>query len=243
MARVRTVGEATSWAERVGLALLFPKANVVLPSLWEQVNGSPERTWTVRDEHGQFLDWTPEMGTIWGLKDDLAELNLVCVGRHLARMIALVSPRVLPALVAARPEPELDPVEAEVLEAVRAAGEPLTAPELREVLGRDKKTVERAISALHRQLLLTNGRLDDAAGSWGAMGHDLLARKWRLPKKLPPRERSRRELAALVLASARELTAADLGGALGWRRAEAVEVLDEVAESRETSGFRIWVRP
>ena len=44
MARVRTAAQAAKWVDRVGLALLFPKADVVLPSLWEQVNGSPERT-------------------------------------------------------------------------------------------------------------------------------------------------------------------------------------------------------
>lgn len=243
MARVRTLKQAAAWVDRVGLALLFPKANVVLPSLWEQVNGSPERSWTVRDEHGAFLDWTKELGTAWRLKDDLPGRNLVCVGRHLARVIALVSPAALPALVAARDAPELEAVEVEVLDAVGRAGEPLTGPELRGLLGRDRKTVDKAIASLHRHLLLTNGRLDESEGTWGAMAHDLLARKWRLPKRLPAPEQARRELAGLVLASAGELSAADLGGALGWRRKAAAGVLDEIAESREEASFRIWTRP
>ena len=245
MARVRTAEQATTWVNRVGLALLFPKANITLPSLWEQVNGSPERTGTVRDEEGRFLEWTKEMGILWRLKDELPALNLVCVGRHLARMVALVAPPVLPALVAARPEPELDPIESEVLAAVSSAREPLTGPDLRRLLGRDKKTVDRAISVLHRHLLLTNGHLDvgEGTGTWGALAHDLLARKWKLPKKTPPLEQARCELARLVLASTGELTAADLGGALGWRRKEASSVLDEIAESREENGFRVWMRP
>ena len=243
MARVRTAERATAWVNHVGLALLFPKANVVLPSLWEQVNGSPERNWAVRGEDGRFVEWSTEMGITWRLKDELPEHGLVCVGKHLARMAALVSPAVLPALVAARPEPELEASEAEVLAAVGAAGEPLTGPELRALLGRDKKTVDKAVLVLHRHLLLTNGQLDAGEGAWGALAHDLLARKWRLPDRLPRRDDARRELARLVLAAAGELSAADLGGALGWRRNESAAVLDEIAESRDGGGFRVWTRP
>jgi hypothetical protein len=209
------------------------------------VNGGPERTGSVRDEEGRFVAWTKEMGILWTVKDELPSLDLVCVGRHLARMVALVAPPVLPALVAARPEPELELVESEVLAAVSSAGEPLTGSDLRRLLGRDKKTVDRAISVLHRHLLLTNGRLEtgEGTGAWGALAHDLLARKWKLPKKRPPHEQARCELARLVLASTGELSAADLGGALGWRRKEAAAVLDDIAESREENGFRVWVRP
>jgi chromosome segregation and condensation protein ScpB len=241
--RVTTLEQAAGWVQSVGLALLFPKANVVLPSLWEQVNGSRERASAVRDEHGEFIRWTKEMGTLWSLKDDLAAGNLVCVGKHLARVVALVSPRVLPVLVAARPEPELTEVEAEVLTAVAAADGPLTGPELRDLLGRDKKTVDRAIVVLHRHLLLTTGHLSESDGAWGALAHDVLARKWKLPKRLPPVQQARRELATLVLAGAGELTAADLSGALGWRRPEAAAVLDEIAEGRDEDGFRLWVQP
>jgi hypothetical protein len=183
------------------------------------------------------------MGITWGLKNDLPARNLICVGRHLARMVSLVSPAILPALVAARPQPELDPVEHEVLGAVSAAGEALSGPELREVLGRDKKTIDRAVAVLHRHLLLTTGHLDETEGTWGALAHDLLARKWGLPEKLPAREQARRQLAQLVLESAGELTAADLGAALGWPRAEAAAVLDEIAEGRDGGGFLIWARP
>ena len=39
-----------------------------------------------------------------------------------------------------------------------------------------------------------------------------------------------------------ELTAADLAGALGWPRAAAAAVLEEVGEGRDADGFRIWTR-
>src|SRR5262249_46650333 len=58
---VRTLRQAAAWIDEVGLALVFPKADVVLPSLWEQVNGSAADNWAVRDPDGGFVRWTDEM--------------------------------------------------------------------------------------------------------------------------------------------------------------------------------------
>jgi hypothetical protein len=71
---VRTLAAAAAWVDEVGLALLFPKADVVLPSLWEQVAGVTEVRWP-----------SPEMSFVWGAKDELPAHGVVCVGRHLAR--------------------------------------------------------------------------------------------------------------------------------------------------------------
>ena len=98
---MRTLEEAAAFVDDVGLALLLPKADVVLPSLWEQVNGSPERTWAVREPDGTFVRWSEEMGFLWGAKDDLPAAGLVCVGKHVARVVACVAPRLVPVLVAA----------------------------------------------------------------------------------------------------------------------------------------------
>jgi hypothetical protein len=236
---VRTLAAAARWVDGVGLALLFPKADVVLPSLWEQVNGSAEENWAIRDGDGKFVSWTEEMGFLWGAKDDLPEEGLVCVGKHLAGVTACVAPRLLPALVAAN---RGDAVDEPVLEAVRELG-PLTGPALRESTGLPKKEVDRAVLSLHKRLFLTSSHLVEQSGPWGALAHDVLDRKWPLPKALPSPDEARRTLAATVLQSAGELTAADLRGALGWRPKEAAAVLDEIAEGRDEDGFRIWVRP
>jgi hypothetical protein len=238
-ATVRTLEQAAAWVDEVGLALLFPKADVVLPSLWAEVNGSPERNWAVRDADGTFRQWTEEMGFLWGAKDELPAQGLVCVGKHLARVASCVAPRLLPMLVAANGDvaPDADPVA----EAIREQG-PLTGPQLRQATGLAKKEVDRRIASLHRTLVLTSSHLVREDGPWGALAHDLLARKWRLPGRLPSRERARRELAELVLERAGELTAADLSGALGWRRTEAATVLEEVGDGRDAEGFRIWTR-
>jgi len=239
---VRTLEEAAAWVDGVGIALLFPKADVVLPSLWAEVNGSPEENWAVRDADGTFVRWTDEMGFLWSAKDELPAAGLVCVGKHVARVATCVSPRLLPALVAARGGAMPDgPLEERVATLVADEG-PLTGPQVREALGVPKREVDKAIASLHRSLVLTNSHLVEQDGPWGAIAHDLLHRKWRLPPRLPERDDARRELATTVLALAGELTAADLAGPFGWRRKEAAVLLDDVAVGRDGDGFRIWTR-
>jgi hypothetical protein len=223
---VRTVPQAAKWVDRVGIALLFPKADVVLPSLWEQVAGR------------QDVDWNAdEINFFWWAKDQLPGRGLTCVGKHLGRSVACIAPRLLPTLVAANGHPDADdPVRI----AIRDLG-PLTGPQLRDVTGLAKKDVDRAIASLHHRLVLTHAYLVDEGSTWGTLAHDLLARKWNLPKRLPSQAAARRKLAAIVLGQAGELTAADLAGALGWRRNEAAGILDEIAAGHDDpAGFRIW---
>ena len=225
--------------DKVGLALLFPKTDVVLPSLWEQVNGDAGRNWAVRDAEGNFVEWTAEMGFLWGAKDELPARGLVCVGKHLARVATCVAPRLVLTLVASGEPYEPEGLEAELVDAITREG-PLAGPALRELTGAAKKDVDKAVIALHRRLVLTNSHLVEQDGPWGAIAHDLLARKWKVPKRLPSPQEARRELARVFLVSAGEVTAADLGP-LGWRRKEAAAVLDEIADGREDpGGFRIW---
>ena len=226
---IRTLAAAGKWIDRVGLALLFPRADVVLPSLWEQVSGLQE------------VDWNAEpINFLWWAKDALPDEGRACVGKHLGRVASCIAPRLVPVLVAANFEaPENgDPV----VDAIRGLG-PLTGPQLREVTGLAKKDVDRSIASLHHRLVLTNAHLVDEGSTWGSLAHDLLARKWKVPKRLPARAAARRELASLVLERTGELTAADLAGVFAWRRKEAAAILDDVGEGRDDeAGFRIWTR-
>jgi hypothetical protein len=223
---IRTVSQAAKWVDTVGLALLFPKADVVLPSLWEQVAGI------------QHVDWNrEEINFFWWAKDELPGRGRTCVGKHMARSVSCVAPRLVPLLVAANGEPpeDGDPV----VRAIRELG-PLSGPQLREATGLEKKVVDRSIVSLHHRLVLTNAFLDPEGSTWGTLVHDLLARKWKLPKKLPPREEARRELARIVLGLAGDLTAADLAGVFSWRRKEAAAILDDVAEGHDADGYTIY---
>jgi hypothetical protein len=135
VATVRTAAQAAKWIDRAGIALLFPKADIVLPSLWEAVNGDRSTQWAVRDAEGAFLGWTEEMGVVWGLKDVLPERGLACVGKHLGGVATCIAPRTLPALYAltgrpGRPEDfrgAVEGIELDLCEAVLDLG-PLTAP-------------------------------------------------------------------------------------------------------------------
>jgi hypothetical protein len=225
---IRTLAQAAKWIDKVGLALLFPHADVVLPSLWEQVSGL------------QHTDWdTEEINFLWRAKDALPDESRACVGKHLARTASCIAPRMLPALVAANGE-EMD--DDPVVQVIREAG-PLTNPQIRNLTGISKRDVDKSLFAAHKRLVLTNAFLVDEGSTWGSLAHDLLARKWKLPRKLPAPEAARRELAETILRNAGELTAADLRGIVGWRPKECAAVLDEIAESRDEGGFRIWLAP
>jgi len=227
----------------------------VLPSLWEAVARRLDVDWAIRDEAGKYISFTPEMAKCWRWKDELAERGLACVGKHLGRWSALVAPRLLPplyALTGRRGSPddfrgaELSQLQLEVAEAVLAEG-PSTGPELRGLVGADKKQVDAAVVVLQRALVLTNSGLVEQRQGWGAIAVELLARRWPLPQ-LPGEDAARRHLAATVLAASGELSAADLAGALGWRLKRSRETLDELAERgdarrRQQGGLELWSMP
>ena len=239
---VRSVEAAAAWVDRVGLALLFPKADVVLPSLWEAVSGSADENWAIREPDGTFVRWSDELAFLWSAKDELPAQGLVCVGRHLARVSACIAPRLLPTLCAQADRGIADGLERELVDAVRSEG-PLTGPQIRSLVGAPKRAVDAAIARLHRRMVLTSSHLVEQDAGWGALAHDLVERKWKLPKRLPSAEQARHDLADVVLTDAGELTAADLAGVFGWRRKLAAEVLDELAPGRDGGGFRIWTAP
>jgi len=229
----------------------------VRPSLWEAVSGRLELDWAVRGEDGSFVSFTPEMDRVWRWKDELPERGLACAGKHLGRWSALLAPRLLAPLYALTGRAgraddfrgaQLGGLELELAEAVLAEGAS-TAPELRALLGTDKRPVDAAVLRLQRDLVLTNAGLVEQQQGWGAIAVDLLARRW-APHlgTLPPPDEARRTLALTVLASSGELSAADLGGALGWRQKASRELLDELAERGEAlrseeDGIALWLAP
>jgi hypothetical protein len=248
---IKSIRGAAAWLDRVGIAALLPGSELVLPSLWEAISGTRAVEWAEIDEDGRNV-FTPEMTKCWAWKDVLPAQELGVVGKHFGRWAALVAPRMLPPLYALTGrggraddfrDAELTPVQLEVCEAVLGAG-PSTGPELRALTGADKKQVDAAVVALQRQLVLTNSHVVEQRNGWGAIAVDLLARRFPLPT-LPPEDESRRVLAETVLASAGELSAADLGGALGWRARQARETLVELVErgaarARDDGGVAIF---
>lgn len=204
----------------------------MLPSLWEAVAGTREVEWGIERDDGKF-EFTPEMARCWQWKDELPERGLALVGKHFGRWAAVVAPRLAGAAYAAAAErrQSLTALQHEIVGAVRQEG-PSTGPELRELVGAEKKAVDTAIVGLQRALVLTNARLVEQRQGWGAIAVDLVDRLWELPVVEEPHL----GLARAVLSSSGELSAADLGGALGWRVRPARDVLDELVERGEAVG-------
>ena len=253
--RVRTVEQAAAWLEDVGLALLYPNADYVLPSLWEAVAGRVPVDWAIRDEEGKFVSFTPEMERVWSWKDELPAGKHACVGLHLARTSSLVAPALVASLYALTGRDgtladfrsaELSELELAVAETARELGRPATRRELRLLVDTDKRNVDRAVNALQRKLVLTNAGTTATENSWSSTLHDLFARRWRARlRRVPTRERAVLRLAEAVLRGADDVSAADLAAALRLRRREATEVLERleargVAVPRLDDGIPVW---
>jgi hypothetical protein len=216
---VRSLRGAAKWLDDVGVAALLPGADLVLPSLWEAITGTREVTWGMERPDGK-LTFTPEMDTCWRWKDDLPAQGHALVGKHFGRWAALVAPRLIShvwTVAADRREP-LAGLHLEIVDAVRENGA-CTVPQLRALVpGAEKKHVEQ----LQRAIVLTNSHLVEQSQGWAAIAVDLVDELWDLHAE-PDAEA---QLALAVLESSGELSAADLGGALGWRVKRSREVLD-----------------
>ena len=251
---IRSLEGAAAFIDRVGIAVAWGKADLVLPSLWHGIAG-PDADWAIRDKAGKALEFSPEFQRLWRWKDELPERRMACAGRHFSGAALVIAPRLLAAayvLTGRLGEPhdfredELESLEREVAEVV-LDNDPLTGPEIRRLLGTtDRKAVERAIGRLQRRLVLTNAGAAEQTQGWRAIREDIFARRWQKSLgRLPTEHEARCELALAVLAGTDEVSAADVAGALGWRRKQAEPVLEELAATghatqRETDGVHLW---
>lgn len=233
--------DAVAFVERVGIAVVIPQADLVLPGLWGALGDPSGFELSVRDADGEFVRWSDELGHAWRWKDELPERRLACVGRHLGRFVAVIARDLLPAVWALRRQEEPDELQAAVLEAVRA--EPTGTPQLRRLLGVEAKRLNRAVEALQRRCVLTSAGQVEQERGWPSIRLDLFERRWADELRRPPApEEARRTLAETVLRAAGEASAADLAAALGWRVLGAAEVLAGLAgaEARDDGGIAVF---
>lgn len=216
---MKTLRSAAAWLDRVGIAGLIPGAETVLPTLWEAVAGTREVEWANRREDGTH-EFTPSMARCWQWKDELPAKGLALVGKHFGGWAALIAPRLISEAwtVAAERREALTELHREIADAVREHGA-VTVPQLRALVpGAEKKHVDQ----LQRALVLTNSHLVEQSQGWPAIAVDLVETLWEVEEV----DDAESELALTVLASSGEISAADLGGALGWRVKRSREVLD-----------------
>ena len=223
---MKTVRAAAAWLDRVGLAVLIPGAETVLPSLWEAVAGTREVTWAERRESDGKHEFTPAMARCWQWKDELPARRLALVGKHFGPRASLVAPRLVSHVVAAAADRRaaLTDFDRHVIEAVREHGA-CTVPQLRALCGAEKKHVDK----LQRALVLTNSRLVEQRAGWDAIAVDLVERLFDVRPAADPDP----ELARVVVAASGEVSAADVAGALGWRVRRAREALHGLRERVE----------
>src|SRR5205809_2157686 len=252
--RINSVEAAAAFVDQVGIATAWGKADLVLPSLWREIGG-PDGDWAIRDENGKPTGFTPEFDRLWRWKDELPERRLACAGKHFGSAALLIARRLLAAAYALTGrfgaagdfrEDELEPLEREIAEVV-LENEPLTGPEIRRLLGTtDRKAVDRAVARLQRRLVLTNAGAAEQSQGWRAIRQDLFTRRWRKSlRRVPAEDEARRDLALAVLAGTDEVSAADVAGALGWRRKQAGSVLAELSSAgqltlRKEEGLQLW---
>jgi hypothetical protein len=249
---LKTPEAAAEWLDDVGLALLFPNLDYVLPSLWEAISGEIEVHWAVRGEDGKFESFTPEMDKLWRWKDELPKRRLACIGLHVARTSSLIAPRLVPSMFALTGRSnalddfgDLEGLELAVARAALELGRPASRRELRLLVGSDKQTTDRAVNALQRRLVFTNaGRSEDEPG-WASTLHDLFARRWRSRlRRIPPRDEALHKL-SLSLLRTTSLSVADLSASLRIRRSEAAATLEALEASRravraDEDGLPVW---
>jgi hypothetical protein len=127
------------------------------------------------------------------------------------------------------------------------AGDPISSADLPDLVGHERKRARAAADRLQRRLVLTAAGREERERGWPAVVLDLLARRYRssLRRRLPQPEEALAELAATVLRSAGEVSAADLAAAIGCPRPDAAAALDRLAldgqaRHRDEEGFRLW---
>lgn len=237
---VETLEQAAGWLDRVGLALVFPKDDLVLPSLWAAAGGA--ETYAERDADGRFVRWAPPLPFVWSAKDELAVRGLACAGKHLRGRASLVAPRLVAPLAAIVAAAEPSELERDVVEVLRTAG-PLSTRELPELLPRyERRQVRAALDRLQRRLVVTHAGLEQTDG-WPAIVVDLVERRYAdVLSARPSPDEARRVLASCLLASASELSAADLGAVFGWRKPESTAVLESLGRpTRDDGGVTVWI--
>ena len=194
------------------------------------------------------------MARVWAWKDDLPEQRLVCAGKHLGGRASLVSFGMLPALYgltgrSGKPDDfgddELSPIERDVAGALLENG-PTSSAELPHLAGHERKKTHAAAERLQKRLVVTAAGRQERDRGWPAVILDVLPRRYsRYLRKLPQPDDARAQLAATVLRSAREISAADLAAVIGGPRKACAAALDRLADegsakARNVGDYVLW---
>ena len=211
--KIGSLARAAAFLEDVGFAVLFPKAGMALPSLWEAATDEPV-----------VGEWGPEAFRVWRWKDELPLRGLGWYGRFVRGRPSFLSPSLLADLYprTGRPddfqEADLSPDARKIARILLRSG-PQSTSSLREALGvegrRGGEAFTRAVAELGRELLVTHLGSEDEGAGWPSAVLELTVRAFPIPR---PRsvDTARLRAAHRFLDTMLVARPYELGNAFGW---------------------------
>jgi hypothetical protein len=242
-AHLGRIDRAARFIDDVGFALLFPKAGVELPSLWEATSDRPLK---------ELTDWNgTDIAHVWRWKDELPRKGLAWYGEFVRGRKSFLSPELLADLYPRHGTPEdfaaagLSDGAHKIARILLRSGPQSTAA-LREALdiggSRGTERFNRAVGELGRALVVTGYGTSDEGSGWPAGVLELTVRVFAIPRRrdhAASRVRAaRRFLDTMVFAQPYHL-----GNAFHWGAGAAREALKELVATgeaeRDGPGYRM----
>lgn len=218
--RIGSIERAAAFIDDVGFALLFPKAGLAVPTLWEAASDRPLATLPE--------DWGPDIQRVWGWKDELPERRLAWYGRYLFGRPSFLSVEMLRLLYPRgghpddfRDAPNLAPDARRIAEVLLSSGATASGI-VRQAVGLEGKAggsrYNRAVTELARALVVTHAGAEDLGSGWPSAVLDLTARRFRLGRRAGDvAERATRRFLRTVVRT----RPGELARAFGWTASDA----------------------
>jgi hypothetical protein len=239
--RVLTAAEAVKYIDATGYCMLYPVANVPLPSLYYAV--------TRRNPHVDFV-WDKYSMMMWRWKDEMPRRRRAFYAKYFRARGTFISLKLLPLFLAMR-DAAMTPndherfyaegrirEDARVIWEVLAVHGPLATLELRHACKMDTKAgnvrFKRAILDLQCLLVAVHFGAEQETAAWASGRYELTCRAF--PKETAAARRiqpadARVKLAAKFLEWHTGAQPAQLARLFGWPKADAIAAIKS-AESK-----------
>jgi hypothetical protein len=234
--RVLTAAEAVKYIDATGYCMLYPVANVPLPSLFYAV--------TRRNPHVDFI-WDKYSVMLWRWKDELPRRRRAFYAKYFRARGTFISLRFLPYFLAMR-EAAVVPgdhdrfyAEGRIREDARVIWEalaehgPMATLELRHACNMDTKAgnvrFKRAILDLQCLLIAVHFGAEQETAAWASGRYELTCRAFpketAAARRIEP-EQARAKLAAQFLEWHTNVPPAQLARLFGWPKADAISAIE-----------------
>lgn len=234
--RVLTAAEAVKYIDVTGYCMLYPVANVPLPSLYYAV--------TRRNPHVDFV-WDKYSVMLWRWKDELPRRRRAFYAKYFRARGTFISLRFLPYFLAMREAAVVSGdhdrfyAEGRIREDARVIWEalaehgPMATLELRHACNMDTKAgnvrFKRAILDLQCLLIAVHFGAEQETAAWASGRYELTCRAFpketAAARRIEP-EQARAKLAAQFLEWHTNVPPAQLARLFGWPKADAISAIE-----------------